>query len=761
MATYNLNEMQQKIVNHTEGAIMVLAGAGSGKTSVLTQRIANIINQGFAYPSQILAITFTNKAASEMKERLTQICKDAEYIWAQTFHSFCAKLLRREISNLQGYNGNFSIYDESDKKQVLKKILKQKELKEDEYMQDLMHDISTYKNANISLEEYYQANSYKYGYETNYQIMKEYEQSMKQNNALDFDDLLIKTLELLKTNEFVRIKYQSNFRYILVDEFQDTNQVQYELVKILAQMHKNIFAVGDEDQSIYSWRGANVANIQKFLTDFKDATLYKLEQNYRSTKNIIECANKVIKHNQNRIDKTLFTENDNGIKVQYFNKYSDREEAEFVAGQIYNLVATGYYKYSDIAILMRMNALTRSFEDKLLSYDIPYRIFGGLKFYDRMEIKNVLAYLKLIINPKDNESFNRIVNFPKRNIGEMTVNKLAQSCYNQSLMEKLYSLSNEELQDKNYSKFAGFLSLMKDFKEKSTQTKVSEFVQYVIKKLDLERVFKTGKEEDENRINNLDELISSIEQFEKDNENITLEEYLQNVSLISDIDTYDDEQNTVTISTVHSAKGLEFKVVFIVGVEEKYFPIIRDYSTDADMEEERRLMYVAVTRAKERLYLTNASSRFMYGQHSYSSPSRFLAEMELVQPKQQIRSSFDDDYDSDYYSNNRFSRYSNDYSSGYSSYNSSEQSSNYGSSYSGSKPLFNSNYSKSSTTSGSSTLKQNQASSFKAGDKVEHGKFGQGTVVSFDSSLDILTVNFAGIGNKVLSAKFAPIKKVI
>lgn len=719
-----LNEMQQKIVDHTEGAVMVLAGAGSGKTKVLTHRIANILNKGLAYPSQVLAITFTNKAANEMRERLAPLCQNAGYIWAQTFHSFCARVLRSEIDHLDGYNRNFSIYDESDKKLVLKKVLKNNNTKEEDYLCDLMHDISSYKNKNISLDELALINSYKPDYQTNINFMREYEQVMKQNNALDFDDLLIKTLELFKTSTEVREKYQHNFRYILIDEFQDTNNVQYDLVKLLADYHKNIFAVGDEDQSIYSWRGASVGNIQRFLKDFSNSTLYKLEQNYRSTKSIIDCANKVIKHNHNRIDKTLFTENEQGVRVEYASKYTDKEEAEYVVQQIYSLTHSLGYQYKDIAILMRLNALTRSFEDKLLSYDIPYRVFGGLKFYERAEIKNLLAYLKLIVNPQDNESFMRIINFPKRSIGEAGINKLLQKSYGQSLMNTVYSLTEFDFVDKTLAKFRDFKALMEDFKQKSTELKVSELAEYMIKALNLEQVYATGKEEDENRFLNLSELVSSIEQFEKDNENISLEEYLQNVSLVADIDTYSEEDNAVTLATVHSAKGLEFKVVFVVGLEERYFPIIRDYS-EADMEEERRLMYVAVTRAMERLYLTNCSNRYLYGKTNFTTPSRFLEEMGFKKEKEQKP------FERFSFSGSSFER-------------------------SAPKPLFNSI----SLSKPQSTLKQNSNLDYKAGEKVLHNKFGMGTVISYDKGSDILTINFDGFGNKILSAKFANLKKM-
>ena len=718
MATYNLNEVQTKIINHTQGAVLVLAGAGSGKTSVLTHRIANILNSYLAMPHQILAITFTNKAANEMRSRLFNMGCPAGQIWAQTFHSFCARVLRLEADKLDGYNKNFTIYDEADKKLVLKKILKSKDLKEDAILNVVMHDISAYKNKNLSLQEFESQYSYRTNIGEVIDIMRQYEIIMKQNNALDFDDLLYKTLQLLKTNEEVRLKYQKQFKFILIDEFQDTNKVQYELVKVLSQYYNNIFAVGDEDQSIYSWRGANVENIQKFLHDFKDVTLYKLEQNYRSTKSIIDCANSVIKHNVNRIDKTLFTENEQGVRVEHQTKYTDKEEAEYVVQQIYTLTRQLGYEYKQIAVLMRLNALTRSFEDKLLSYDIPYQIFGGLKFYERAEIKNVLAYLKLLVNSKDNESFNRIVNFPKRNLGEVTVGKLMTVSNGKSLLETVLSLTDEQLEDKTFGKFFEFKKLMEDFIEKKSQLCVSELAQYIIDKLDLETVYKTDKQEDENRIYNLNELISSIEQFEDENGDISLEEYLQNVSLTTDLDTYDTATNCVTLATVHSAKGLEFDIVFVVGLEEQYFPLIRGDTMDSDIEEERRLIYVAVTRAKERLYLTNSSSRFMYGKTNYTIPSRFLGEM-------------------------GFKKQSNTYE--FKSYGQEKP-----------KPMLYSY----STNQQKSTLTANTNTDYNNGDRVSHSKFGVGVVVDYQKSTDILVINFEGFGNKILSAKFAKLEKI-
>ncbi|MBQ0017023.1 MAG: UvrD-helicase domain-containing protein, partial [Clostridiales bacterium] len=772
----NLNEMQQKIVMHTEGPVLVLAGAGSGKTRVLTNRIAEILKEEKARPHEILAITFTNKAAGEMRDRINKLGFHSEYIWAQTFHSFCARILRYEIDKIEGYNKNFSIYDEQDKKLVIKKILKSKEIDDDKMITTLMEDISSYKNQNMSLETFGQIYSYKPDIEDILSLMREYEEQMKNNNALDFDDLLYKTLNLFKNNSEVREKYQTQFKYILVDEFQDTNPVQYELVKILAQKNRNIFAVGDEDQSIYSWRGANVKNIKTFMSDFPDTTLYKLEQNYRSTKNIIECANKVIKHNENRIDKTLFTENETGVKVEYVNKYTDREEADYVAGQIYSLTHNFGYKYSDIAVLMRINALSRNFEDKMLSYDIPYQIFGGLKFYERAEIKNVLAYLKLLVNPYDNESFNRIVNFPRRNIGEVAVAKLGTVANGKSLLQTVFDFTEIDFQDKAFSKFLDFKTVMQDFINKKDELKVSELAEYIIDKLDLKTVYSTGKEEDENRVFNLYELIGSIRQFEFDNGDITLEEYLQNVCLTTDIDTYNEDNNNVVLATVHSAKGLEFKVVFIVGLEEQYFPLIRHDTVESDMEEERRLMYVAITRAMERLYLTNCSRRFLYGKENYPCPSRFLGEMEIITKKPYFEHrSFEDSYSNHRNFENSYSNKSttsgnyknrtcnnvsesritktensyNDYSKSSESYNNSNDYYGYfGSSkksYTYQKPLCYNFESKEEVKP--TTIEQNAIQDYTVGEKVSHSKFGQGVVVEFQKATDILIVNFEGFGN--------------
>lgn len=719
-----LNEVQEEIVKTTQGPVMVLAGAGSGKTRVLTHRIAYILQNHLAYPDEILAITFTNKASKEMRDRLEEMGLDATRIWAQTFHSFCCRILRYEAINIEGYNQNFSIYDENDKKMVIKKILKELDLKEDEFLNLLAHIISDRKNQNLSIDEYKKYNLYMKNIDIICKIMARYQDILKRSNAFDFDDLLLETLNLFKNNIEILEKYSRKFKYISIDEFQDTNGVQYELCKLLASVNGNIFAVGDEDQSIYSWRGANIQNIQNFLRDFENVKLFKLEQNYRSTKNILTLANKIIKNNTNRIDKTLWTENGDGVRVEYIKSYNETEEAESVVRAIYSLIHNSNYEYKDIAILMRLNALTRSFEDKLLSYNMPYKVFGGLKFYDRQEIKNLLAYLKLLINPYDDESFYRIINFPKRGIGDGAINDLKTYCGGYNMLSAVVNLN--ENTDKKLKKFLPFKDLIVDFKKKQQELNLTEFVQYVIDKLELEKVYDTEKEEDKNRILNLNEFVLAVNQFEKSNEGATLVDYLQSVSLISDLDTYDDQDNTLTLATVHSSKGLEFKVVFIVGLEEKYFPIIREDTSLDSMEEERRLMYVAITRAQERLYLSNAQSRFMYGRTNYSIPSRFLKELDVIKPKTQnaISSGYN-------YENNLTKNTSMNYST-------------------------KQNYS----TSNISSLTQNPVQDFKIGDRARHNKFGVGKVISVDKSTDMIMIDFDGFGRKVLSMKFAPISKV-
>ena len=719
-----LNEVQQKIVCETEGPVMVLAGAGSGKTRVLTHRIAHILSSNLASPFEILAITFTNKAANEIKNRLFLMGIQSSDIWAMTFHSMCCKILRMEASYLMGYTSSFSIFDEQDKKSVIKKILKEDNLKEDSLMGEVSEKISKYKMSNMSLEEYGKLTCFTEHDKIVFEVIKKYENRMRAENAMDFDDLINKTLYLLKTNPLVREKYQHHFRYILVDEFQDTNETQYELVKILGGYHKNVFAVGDEDQSIYSWRGASIDNIKRFLNDFSGAKLFKLEQNYRSTKNIIQKANQIIKNNKNRIDKTLFTENEAGNTVVFNKVYSDSEEADYVTKAIIGLVADKGYKYSDIAVLMRLNALTRNFEEKFVAYDIPYKIFGGLKFYERAEIKNVMAYLKILINPSDEESFLRIVNFPKRGIGDGAIEKLRAISYGQNLFATVLSLNDSETGV--LAKFIPFKKLMMDLLSKIDKLGLFDFVQYVVDQTKILDEYTNETDEEINKKLNIGELLQNIKNYENDNPDKTIVDFLQTVALSTDIDGYEEKVNTVTLATVHSVKGLEFKVVFVIGLEERYFPIIRLDSDEDDMEEERRLMYVAITRAMERLYLTSSKTRYLYGKQNYLQVSRFVKELG--------------------FENNQNSfGYTNDDNIGtYGHLNNSPKKFSFGSSI--------------ANMMHKTTVSQNQ--SFVVGDRIFHTRFGIGYITSISSDCKTATIDFESFGNKTLSLEFAPIKKL-
>ncbi|MGD9900987.1 MAG: ATP-dependent helicase [Spirochaetales bacterium] len=732
-----LNREQLEAVNNTQGAVLVTAGAGSGKTRVLTFRIANLIENLHISPYNILAVTFTNKAASEMKERLNSMLTDvsANNMWVMTFHSMCVRLLRenRNIERLQGYTVNFSIYDTDDRARILKGIIADAKIEDKDYLEKLEWNISNYKNKNISLDSYANEISYYKDVDLLIDLMQKYEQKMNANNALDFDSLLTYTYKLLAQYEDVREYYQNKFKYIHIDEFQDTNKVQYDLMQILAGKYKNIFVVGDEDQCIYTWRGANSTHIFKFTEDYENVKIIKLEQNYRSTKKILEVANKVIKHNTSRLEKQLWTDKEDGVKVEYSSPYNERYEADYVAETIYNLVHRNNYNYSDIAILMRLNALTRHFEEKLLEFNLPYRVFGGMKFYDRAEIKNVIAYLKLLVNPKDMASFNRVINFPKRGIGSAALLSLKDYMVavneNNGPFETILNLTeNSNLSTGALNKFLEFAKIMQNLIEKSSVLKLSEFVEYLIDFVNFAEAYNSGKEEDESRLYNLNEFIKSVKDYEEENIDATLSEYLQSISLFTDIDTYDEENNSITLATVHGVKGLEFKVVFIVGVEDGIFPIKRRDSSDDDLEEERRLMYVAITRAKERLYITNCQSRFLYGETSFMLPSQFLKEAGLIADTKKER---------DYYEDNYYDPIYNPVKTVISSLNEIVVENK--------KPT---------------TVSKDIVNTLKVNDRVRHPKFGIGFVLSLsgEGSTRTAKIDFETFGTKILALNFAPLE---
>lgn len=743
----SLNEAQLQALNEVQGAVLVTAGAGSGKTRLLTHRIVHLIKNINVQPENILAITFTNKAANEMKERISRMLPNvANRVWISTFHSMCARILRANIRFLnEGYDNNFSIYSETESSKVINEILTERGIDKDEQLKKLIsYHLSNFKNNYYSLEMYENDFKYEKNIDLIVSIIKKYQKKLTENNALDFDDLLLVTHKLFKTVPEVLNKYSSRFEYILVDEFQDTNEVQYALVKLLSQTHKNIFVVGDEDQCIYTWRGANFKNIFKFKEDFENVKVFKLEKNYRSTKTILDYANKLIKNNKSRIDKNLWSEIEGTASVEKMEFYDEQGEAEYVARTISNLVHNSGYKYKDFAVLMRLNALSLNFEERLLSYNIPHKIFGGYKFYERIEIKNILAYLKLFINQKDEQAFLRIINFPKRGIGDSTVSKLKQLAQEKtiSLLEVCFNASENDLPASTISKINSFiLNYKKLFSEYET-TPLDEFVTNVIKVFNIKDAYSSNSVEDTDKLMNIDQLISSIQAFYSKNPDSTLSDYLQNVSLISDIDSLDEENNNVVVATVHSVKGLEFRAVFIVGLEEKIFPISRAYSKEEEIEEERRLLYVGITRAKENLFLTNCRTRFLYGNRNAMLPSRFLKELGFESGKQEFRGVRQETASFSQTKKTQFDfvkkRLSEVF---YSSRNADENNVN--------SRLLNED-----------NLTKIDIGIYKIGNVVLHPKFGIGTITSIDQEAKCADIDFHTIGVKTLMLEIAPLKIV-
>lgn len=724
----NLNEMQKQAVISDSKYILVTAGAGSGKTRVLTERIMNLINCRYFSPQNILAITFTNKASAVMKERLAQKGLNITGLWISTFHSTCVRILRENANKIQGYTQNFTIYDEGDKSKVIADILKEENNFNDAMKKKLSYHISNFKNKIQTLEEYKNDNFYESEIEDICRYIKIYEKKLKSNNAFDFDDLLQKTYILLKNNEDVLSYYQRKFKNILIDEFQDTNEIQYDFVKILAGKDNSVFVVGDEDQCIYSWRGANYKNISNFCKDFENVEIIKLEQNYRSSKKIIDVANKIISKNVERIDKRLWTDNSEGVKIEFKKSQSEKEEADYVATTIYQLNRLAGYKLSDIAVLVRLNSLTRNIEEKLLNNGINYRVYGGMKFYDRLEIKNFLAYLKVLCNDKDDLSFSKIANWPKRGIGEVSLQNLKNSNPNLSMFENLMSLdTNTQIKGTAFNKLYSLKNILEDFLKQKESLNLVDLVHYIVDKLNLKQILNI-EEEDKNRMLNIEQLVLSIEEFAKNNEDCSLNDYLQSVTLVSDIDSYNEDDDCVMIATVHASKGLEFKCVFVVALEDGIFPLKRQYE-ECDEEEERRLMYVAVTRAMERLYLTCAKSRFLYGYTHYEIVSQYIKDLGFDKEQERYN---------DYFKDRNYYTYDNQMNDGY---------------------TFDYNQPKSTIACASQIeVKSVNDKEFNVGDKVNHKKFGDGIIISING--DICKISFAGIGIKELMLSFAPLTKI-
>ena len=629
-----MNPRQLEAVLHTEGPLLILAGAGSGKTTVLINRIAYIIDQSLAKPWQILAITFTNKAAGELKERLTAMLGDTGGdVWAATFHSTCARILRRDGDRI-GYSSHFTVYDTDDSKRLVKDC--QKALNIDDKMishKSILSEISHAKDSMLSPADYQAAAGSDFRLAKIGAVYELYQKRLREADAMDFDDLLGNTVELFRQCPDVLEYYQNRFRYIMVDEYQDTNQVQYEFVRLLAGKSKNLCVVGDDDQSIYKFRGATIENIMSFEKSYPNAKVIRLEQNYRSTKNILNAANAVISNNEERKGKTLWTENPEGDKIQIHTSSNEQDEAGFVATTILEQVAKGR-KYSDFAVLYRMNSQSNILEKVFVRSGIPYRIIGGHRFYERREIRDMIAYLSVINNPSDEIRLRRIVNQPKRSIGDKTIATASEiaGALGESLLEVLGRADEFDSLRRASVKLKAFYDMMQELIDANDDESVSlhELYELILEKTGYIEALRGEKEEAETRIENINELASNLLKFQEENgEEATLSAFLEEVSLMTDIDNYDETADTVVMMTMHSAKGLEFPVVFLPGFEEGIFPGLQAIYDPNEIQEERRLCYVAITRAKESLYLLNADSRMLFGSTSRNRPSRFSLEIPL------------------------------------------------------------------------------------------------------------------------------------
>ena len=721
-----LNKEQQQAVQHTEGPLLILAGAGSGKTKVLTVRIAHLLAQG-VNPYEILAITFTNKAAKEMKSRVEGLVGDvANCIWLSTFHSFCAKFLRFELDNFLGYNSNFTIYDTSDSQAVIKAALKALNLDDKYYpVGAMIGAISDAKNKLLfasdfrkQARDFYQqkvADVYEY-----------YERELRKNNALDFDDLLLVAVKLLQSNEAVLDKYSKRFRYVMIDEYQDTNHAQYLLAKLLSSYWKNIAVVGDADQSIYAWRGADIQNILDFEKDYPNCTSIKLEQNYRSTKIILDAANAVIENNEGRPKKNLWTDKTEGAKIQHFTAQSEHEEAAFIGDTIAKKHDIHGIPYGDMAILYRTNAQSRVLEEALIKRALPYTMVGGTKFYDRKEIKDVLAYLRVLYNPFDDLSLLRIINVPKRSIGATTVAKLQDyaRANGTSLFMTLTQLHLvDTIKGKTKEKLEEFGILIFTLVAEMEDKTVLDILESILDRTGyLAQLEESTDPQDQARAENIGELLSVAKDFQDTNPTGTVEDFLEQVALVNDVDSFEQEESKVTLMTLHAAKGLEFPIVFLGGLEEGLFPHSRTLMNPEEIEEERRLAYVGITRAEKELYISNATTRTVFGRTSSYLPSRFIDEIpeELVDGLRAKRKVPDD-----------IKRHVPQHMSV--------------TSRPVTKPIF----------------RNEVIADWKVGDTAIHSKWGNGKVINVagEGAGMKLTIEFPTQGVRVVMAKFAPVKK--
>lgn len=741
-----LNIPQQEAVLHIDGPLLILAGAGSGKTRVLTHRIAHMVKEKNIFPSSILAITFTNKAAKEMRERVDKLVGDiGESIWVSTFHSTCVRFLRRDIDKI-GYDKSFVIYDSSDQQTVMKDCLRELNFNDKNFPpKAMLHTIGRAK------DELIEAATYSKMYASDYKMSKIaalyelYQKKLKQNNALDFDDIIMLTIKLFTDAPEVLEHYQRRFKYILVDEYQDTNTAQYMFISLLAFKSKNLCVVGDDDQSIYGFRGANIRNILDFEKEFKSCKVIKLEQNYRSSHVILEAANSVIKNNTGRKDKSLWTENTEGNKIKCFEGVNEHDEAGFAASEIKRLVRTENRTYKDFAVLYRINAQSRVMEDILMREGMPYKIVGGLRFYDRKEIKDIIAYLRVIQNPSDNISLKRIINVPKRGLGNTTVEH-AETIANKrecSIFSIIASASEIPELQRSSSKLDSFTTMIAKFRVLKDTMKVSELIQDIIEQSGILKELEADETvESQTRIENIKELISVALEFEAQNEDQSLETFLSNVSLVSDLDNLEQNADHIVLMTIHSAKGLEFPVVFMVGLEEGVFPSFRSMTDENEVEEERRLCYVGITRARERLYMTNTQCRTLFGNTTYNRASRFLKEV----PSELIESF--NIAETKKISHEKNSIFENK------GLNTIFENKSLNTNLDGLKPF--------KLMYGSEMKKAVTNESYSVGDNVEHKKFGIGVITKVEKDVDDfkLEIQFQNSGMKRLMAAFANLKKI-
>ena len=759
-----LNNMQKEAVLATEGPCLVIAGAGSGKTKVLTHKIAYLMAEKYIKPWNILAITFTNKAANEMKERVqTLVGEAANDMWIGTFHSICVRILRKFIDRI-GFDNSFIIFDTSDQKTVVKECLK--ELKIDDKLftdKSVLFEISNAKNEMLEPKAYALKYSGEFRKETIAKIYELYQKRLKENNAIDFDDIINFTIKILMENEDILEMYTEKFKYVLVDEYQDTNKAQFTLVSLLASKYGNITVVGDNDQGIYSFRGADITNILNFEKDFPGTKIIKLEQNYRCTGNILKAANAVIKHNSVKYDKKLWTENDEGNIPSIYSGEDEYDEASYIVSQINHLKREEYYKYSDFAVLYRMNSQSRAIEDILRRENIPYKIIGGLKFYERKEIKDIIAYLRLIFNSNDNLSLKRIINEPKRGIGKTSLDAIQETADNNGIsMYEVIKNAEQYGLNRVYVNTREFVEQIEGLKSKKDEIKISDLIKETLNKtgytkaLELENTI-----EAESRIQNLNEFLTVAIEFEEEFAENGLSEFLEGITLTTDLDNSDTSEDSVTLMTLHSAKGLEFPAVFLVGMEEGIFPGYKSIGEEKELEEERRLFYVGITRAKQFLHLTCARRRTIFGSTSYNQVSRFVKEIpqdlldgyEDVIGSSKKEESFKESGYKWEYGSNKFG-------------NSSVKTYNINTykvpvATSAKETTIVGGFSFKTAESFLSTLNKKQdnvdVSIYKEGQRVYHKKFGEGTINKLESEGDDykVDISFDKSGNKRLMAKFA------